>query len=53
MDMRAYLDISSVELSCVVPVKSTVEILQNLGAFSEYMNFKNIVSYVFGVLRIY
>jgi hypothetical protein len=25
----------------VVTVKSTVEFLQNFGAFSEYMNFKN------------
>ena len=33
-------NISTVDLSYVVPVKSTVEILQNFVAFSEYMNFK-------------
>ena len=32
-------DISTVDLSYVVPVKSTVEISQNFVAFSEYMNF--------------
>ena len=32
-----------VDLSYVVPVKSTVEILQNSVAFSEYMNFKDII----------
>ena len=33
--------------SYVVPVKSTVEILQNFVAFSEYMNFKKyVVSYI-------
>jgi hypothetical protein len=31
--------ISTVDLSYVVMVKSTVEILQNFVAFSEYMNF--------------
>ena len=31
---------STVDLSYVVSVKSTVEILQNFVAFSEYMNFK-------------
>ena len=31
--------ISTVDLSYVVPVKSTVEIMQNFVAFSEYMNF--------------
>ena len=30
---------STVHLSYVVTVKSTVEILQNFGAFSDYMNF--------------
>ena len=33
--------ISTVDLSYVVPVKSTVEISQNFVAFSEYMNFNN------------
>ena len=31
--------ISTVDLSYLVPVKSTVEISQNFVAFSEYMNF--------------
>ena len=34
-----FCDISTVDLSSVVPVKSTVEILQNFVTFSEYMNF--------------
>ena len=33
-------EISTVDLSYVAPVKSTVDILQNFVAFSEYMNFK-------------
>ena len=33
-------EISTVDLSYVVPVKFTVEISQNYVAFSEYMNFK-------------
>ena len=32
-------EISTLDLSYVVTVKSTVEILQNFVAFSEYMNF--------------
>ena len=32
--------ISTVDLLCVVMVKSIVEISQNFVAFSEYMNFK-------------
>ena len=36
-----FCEISTVDLSYVVPVKSTVEISQNFVAFSEYMNFKN------------
>ena len=32
-------EISTVDLSYVITVKSTVEILQNFVAFSEYMNF--------------
>ena len=35
-----FWEISTVDLSYVVPVKSTVEILQNFVALSEYMNFK-------------
>ena len=35
-----FFKISAVDLSYVVPVNSTVEILQNFVAFSEYMNFK-------------
>ena len=34
-----FCEISSVDLSYVVTVKSTVEISQNFVAFSEYMNF--------------
>ena len=34
-----FCEISTVDLSYIVPVKSTVEILQNFVAFSEYMNF--------------
>ena len=34
-----FCEISTVNLSYVVPVKSTVEISQNFVAFSEYMNF--------------
>ena len=34
-----FCEISTVDLSFVVTVKSTVEILQNFVAFSEYMNF--------------
>ena len=35
-----FYEISTVDLSYVVTVKSTVEISQNFVAFSEYMNFK-------------
>ena len=35
-------EISTVDLSYVVMVKSTVEISQNCVAFSEYMNFTNM-----------
>ena len=35
-----FCEISTVDLSYVVTVKSTVEISQNFVAFSEYMNFK-------------
>ena len=34
-----FCEISTVDLSYVVPVKYTVEISQNFVAFSEYMNF--------------
>ena len=34
-----FCEISIVDLSYIVPVKSTVKILQNFVAFSEYMNF--------------
>jgi len=34
-----FCEISIVDLSYVVPVKSKVEISQNFVAFSEYMNF--------------
>ena len=34
-----FCEISTVDLSYVVMVKSTVEISQNFEAFSEYMNF--------------
>ena len=37
-----FYKISTVDLSYVVPVKSTVEISQNFVTFSEYMNFKVI-----------
>ena len=37
-----FCEIKSEFLSYVVPVKSTVEILQNFEAFSEYMNFNAI-----------
>ena len=36
-----FCEISTIDLSYVVPVKSTVEILQNFVAFSEYMNYKS------------
>ena len=35
-----FCEISTIDLSYVVPVKSTVEILQNFVVFSEYVNFK-------------
>ena len=34
-----FYEVSTVDLSYVVTVKSTVEISQNFVAFSEYMNF--------------
>ena len=44
--------ISTVDLSYVVPVKSTVEILQTFAAFLEYMNFSYGIS-EFWVLNIW
>ena len=38
-----FCEISTVDLSYVVPVKSTVEISQNFVAFSEYINFNAIL----------
>ena len=38
-----FCKISHLDLSCVVAVKSTVDILQNFMAFSEYMNFKRAI----------
>ena len=35
-----FCEISTIDLSYVVPVKSTVEISQSFLAFSEYMKFK-------------
>ena len=35
-----FCEISTVDLSYVVLVKSTVDVSQNFVAFSEYMNFK-------------
>ena len=36
---QKFCEITTLDLSYVVPVKSTVEIWQNFVAFSEYMNF--------------
>ena len=36
-----FCEISTVDLSYVVPVKSMVDISQTFVAFSEYMNFTN------------
>ena len=38
-----FYEISTLDLSYVVMVKSTVEISQNFVAFSEYMNFKRYI----------
>ena len=35
-----FCKISTVDLFCVVTVKSTMDILPNFAPFSEYMNFK-------------
>ena len=39
-----FCEISTVDLSYLVPVKSTVEISQNFVAFSEYIDFKIVTS---------
>ena len=38
-----FCEISTLDLSYVVTVKSTVEISQTFVAFSEYMNFKSLL----------
>ena len=48
-----FCEISTVDLSYVVPVKSTVEISQNFGAFSEHMNFKKTAKKYFGKTHVY
>ena len=37
-----FFEISTIDLSYVVMVKSTVEISQNFAAFLEYMSFKPV-----------
>ena len=39
-----FYEISTVDSSYVVPVKSTMEISQNFVAFSKYLNFTNFLS---------
>ena len=41
-----FCEISTVDLSYVVTVKSTVEILQNFVTISEYINFNNYTFFV-------
>ena len=41
-----FCEISTLDLSYVVTVKFTVEILQSFVAFSEYMNFKCYSKYI-------
>ena len=41
-----FCEISTVDLSYVVPIKSMVEISQNFVAFSEYMNFIALQTFV-------
>ena len=41
-----FCEISTLLLSYVVPVKRKVEISQNFVAFSEYMNFTNLVVFL-------
>ena len=40
---QIFCEIATLDLFYVVPVKSTVEISQNFVAFSEYMNFNNLL----------
>ena len=47
-----FCKITTLDLSHVVPVKSTVEILQNFVAFSEYMNFNWKISEKYLTIRI-
>ena len=44
-----FCEISIVDLSYVVSVKSTVEISRNFVAFSEYMNFNNYIAKIFSL----
>ena len=37
-----FCEISTVDLSFVVPVRPTIEISQNFAAFSDYINFKGV-----------
>ena len=47
-----FCEISTVGLSCVVTVKSTVEISQNFVTLSKYMNFKERMQlFVDGIIR--
>ena len=39
LKITKFCEISTVDLSYVVPVKSTLQISQNFVAFSEYINF--------------
>ena len=48
-----FWEISTVDLSYVVPVIFRVEILQNFVAFSEYMNFNNLEFQQFSILAVY
>ena len=41
-----FCEISTVDLSYVVTVKSTVEISQNFVAFSEYMNLNKLLYFL-------
>ena len=41
-----FCEISTIDLSYLVPVKSTVEISQNFVAFSENMNFSEYVNFI-------
>ena len=47
MKATNFCEISTLDLSYVVTVKSMVEILQNFEAFSKYMNFKRLTEVFF------